>query len=300
MTERRIPGTAIKDDVNEILHRLDLLEGDKLKNAAVVLFAKQDKMKLVQCMIKMARFKGTNKLGKFIDNQRFFGNAFDMLTTAEHFLIRHLPISSHFIEGQFKRVDKSALPVFAVREALINALCHREYRERSGCIELAIYDDRLEIWSRGLLPDGLNIDSLKSTHKSDPRNELISNVFYVRGLIEAWGTGTNRMIENCQDEGVPEPVFEEDSGGFSVIFKFNTPMGGELDVGGEGPDLSVRQQEILGLLEGGENMSANEIYNKLDRQPSLRALKADLTALKKLELIEQVGKGPSTLWKLST
>ena len=300
VNERRIPASALKSDVYDILQRFNLLEDHKIKNAAVVLFAKQEKMKLVQCLIKMARFKGTDKLGKFIDNQQLYGNAFTILNAAENFLIRHLPIASNFKKDQFKRVDKSALPVFAVREALINAICHRDYKDLAGSIALAIYDDRLEIWNTGLLPNSVSVSSLASTHQSYPRNKLISNVFYARGLIETWGTGTNRMIENCREEGVPEPTFKEYSGGFAVIFSFKKTIGGEINLEKNDMKLSVRQSEILKLFNKSNIMSTNEIYAKLQNPPSLRTLHADLNILKKLERIERLGKGPSTKWKLIT
>lgn len=151
----------------------------------------------------------------YIDNQQITGNAFDILSAADSFLRRHLPIASFFQSNQFKRIDKPALPVLAVREALINAICHREYIDQSTDISLALFDDRLEIWNSGSLPSALKLIDLKKQHSSFPRNKLISKIFYARGLIESWGTGTNKMIELCKKEKVPLPIFREQSKGFS-------------------------------------------------------------------------------------
>ncbi len=123
--ENRIPASAQRDNIKKILQRLNLIKENKLKLAAVVLYAKQDSLKLVQCMIKMARFKGIDKLGEFIDNQQVYGNAFQLLAAVDAFFRRHLPIASFFKPDQFKRIDKPALPVMALREALINSICHR-------------------------------------------------------------------------------------------------------------------------------------------------------------------------------
>lgn len=101
-----------------------------------------------------------------------------------------LLIASHF-KAQLKRIDKPALPVMAVREALINAICHRDYADRATDISLAVFDDRLEIWNSGTLPSQISIEDLRHKHDSVPRNKLIANAFYVRGLIEKWGSGTN-------------------------------------------------------------------------------------------------------------
>src|SRR3990167_1788095 len=128
--ENRIPASAAGDTPTEILNRLKLLADGKLKQAAIVLYAKEELADFPQCMIRMARFRGLDKLGDFIDNQ-------------------------------LKRIDKPILPVLAVREALINALCHRDYSNRSASIALAIYDDRLEIWNNGTLPDKITLADLK-------------------------------------------------------------------------------------------------------------------------------------------
>src|SRR5579863_2060753 len=84
-------------------------------------------------------------LGDFIDNKEFFGNAFRLFEEANSFIMRHLPIASFFESDSLERIDKPALPVLAVREALVNAICHRDYSNRSSSITLAIFDDRMEI-----------------------------------------------------------------------------------------------------------------------------------------------------------
>ena len=200
--ERRIPASAIKDSLEDTLLRFQLISEKQTKNAALVLFAK-DHVYLPQCQMKMARFQGNDKLGAFIDNQRVSGNAFKLLRAADDFLRRHLPTSSTFEPNQLKRIDQSALPVMAVREALVNALCHRNYADQQTDFSLAIFDDRLEIWNSGLLSQKLSFQSLKSSHESVLRNKLIANIFYIRDYIEKWGTGTNKMLALCKDAGLP-------------------------------------------------------------------------------------------------
>ena len=173
----RIPGSAINESVVQVLKRLKLVQDGKPKRAAIVLFAKTESLDLPQCMIKMARFKGADKLGEFLDNQRVDGNAFKIFEAADDFLRRHLPIAGFFNPNQYQRIDKPALPVLAVREAIINAICHKDYSMRSGYISLAIFDTTVEIWNNGSLPRGLKIEDLKHSHESIPRNELIAKVF---------------------------------------------------------------------------------------------------------------------------
>lgn len=294
--ENRIPASAQKDNIEQILERLNLIVKGQLKRGAVVLYAKEKSLQYVQCMIKMARFKGFNKLGDFIDNQQIKGNAFQLLSDADAFLRRHLPIASSFKSDQFKRVDKPALPVMAVREALINAICHRNYADRSTDIALAIYDDRIEIWNSGVLPKKITIENLKHKHQSILRNKLIANAFYVRGYIEKWGTGTNKMIDLCKEDDIPEPEFEEEYEGLSVVFKFKEPIGTILTTKAKKPTLSIREERILELIKKEGRMSIQKIVTALENPPSQRMIRKDLNNIRKQGMIALQGHGRNALW----
>jgi predicted HTH transcriptional regulator len=115
-------------------------------------------------------------------------------------------------------VDEPQLPPQALREALVNAFCHRDYSIYGGSISIALFDDRLEISSDGGMPFGQKAEDLKRDHKSILRNPLIADVLYRRGLIEKWGRGTQRMVEACTEMGLPEPVFVENVGSVLVTF----------------------------------------------------------------------------------
>jgi ATP-dependent DNA helicase RecG len=161
----------------------------------------------------------------FIDNQRVSGNAFKIVSAAMAFAKRHLPIASFFEPGKIQRTDQPAVPPLALREALVNSITHCDYANHSSSIALAIFDDKLELWNNGMLPPQLSIADLRKKHASYPRNERIATIFYEQGWVEGWGTGTTRMIRYCQENGTPEPEFQEYSGGFSVTFPFKEPMG---------------------------------------------------------------------------
>jgi len=89
----------------------------------------------------------------------------------------------------------------AVREALINALCHRDYAS-VGTVQVRIYDDRLEVWNPGLLPPDLTIEALYRQHASHPRNPRLAHALYRARLIEHWGTGTLRIIRACEGSNI--------------------------------------------------------------------------------------------------
>lgn len=246
--------------------------------------------------MKLARFIGKDKLGNFIDNQYVTGNAFKLLNAADDFLRLHLPISSTFNPNEFKRIDKSALPVIAVREALVNALCHRDYADWQTDISLAIFDDRLEIWNSGLLPEALTLESLKKSHESIPRNKLIANVFYIRDYIEKWGTGTNKIVELCHKENLPEPEFSERTGGIVITFWFEEVISSYATGMRKNTYLSKRQKDILKAIKKHGKASAQDILSSLDNPPSQRAIQRDLKWLKEQDLIYSQGFAKNIVW----
>ena len=295
----RIGVEVLHYDIENILTNLKLLRNGQLINAAVVLYAKDVLPKYSNCMIRMARFKGIDKLGDFIDNQRVYGNAFHLLSSANNFAQRHLPIASFFEPDRLQRIDQPAIPALALREALINAISHRDYTNRSSTISLAIFDDRLELWNNGELPPELKIEDLRKRHESYPRNEEIATIFYKRGWVEGWGTGTTRMIGNCKKNGTPEPEFQEYSGGFSITFRFKDPMASiEKRPFATSEQLTLRQKEIIDILNTYHEMATKDIMQHLKKPPAMRTLRDDLTYLKKMGIVDFRGHTRAITWFL--
>jgi ATP-dependent DNA helicase RecG len=299
VNQNRIAVEVLNYDIERILSKFELIKDGQLTNAAVVLFAKEITSKYSQCTIKLARFRGCDKLGDFIDNQRVSGSAFEIVRAAHAFAARHLPIASTFEAGKLARIDQPAVPALALREALINSICHRDYTVRSSTISLAIYDDRLELWNVGKLSPHLRLEDLKTSHDSFPRNENIAMVFYKRGWIESWGTGTTRMIGYCKNNGTPEPEFTESSGGLSIIFPFKEPMNTGVQI--QHPthhELTLRQQEIISILDTNGELPLKEIVRLLADPPSERTVREDVTILRKIGVIDSHGKARTTTWFL--
>ena len=127
-----------------------------------------------------------------MDQNQLVGNAFYLLEEAMLFLRRHLPVAGKILSGVLERKDEPLFPFEALREALVNALCHRIYSYPGGAVSIAIFDDHMEIWNDGNLPFGLTPADLKKDHMSHQRNPLIASIFYNRGLIEKWGRGNTK------------------------------------------------------------------------------------------------------------
>lgn len=286
------PGTQ---DVDQLLLGLGLIENGELLNAAMVLFGRRDRLqfRFPQCMVKMARFRGITKT-EFADSRQMAGNAFEIYRQAQQFWIDHLPVASRILPDVFEREDTPLYPPEALREALANAICHRDYAINGGAIDVAIYDDRMEFVSPGPLRFGLTTEELRRPHPSLKLNPRIANVFYLRGIIESWGRGTLRMITLTSQSGLPDPEFENASHWFTVRFRpsrYVAPTRVETD-------LTSLQQHILQVLGSGPTHALSEIRSALPPEISERTLQRNLSGLRDIGLVETESSGRWTRWRL--
>lgn len=212
----RLPEATIREDLPTILEKFNLLHDGKLNNASVVLFGR-DFYYYPQCLLRMARFKGTTK-DEFIDNQRVTGNIYTLLDAAMAFFFKHLSLSGK-IEGLY-REEELEIPYKALRECCTNALCHRLYHRPGSSVGIAIYDDHVEIENSGTFPPDMTMEKLLSGHNSEPQNLIIANVLYKSEVLESWGRGIGLMISECRRVGIPDPEFHTDGNSVWVIFRY--------------------------------------------------------------------------------
>ena len=217
ISKGRMPATSASEDTMTLLDKFAMVENGKIKNAAAALFTKRPQ-DYPQFLLRMARFRGNEKRD-FVDNMRLSGNFFELLDAGLAFLFKHLN-QSGVVKG-IRREEQLEIPVEALREALTNALCHRQLDSPSGSVGIAIYDDRVEIENAGHLPNELTVETIKQPHRSYPRNPIIANALYMTAYLESWGTGVSRMIDACKAAGVPEPKYSTD--GLFVWITFKRP-----------------------------------------------------------------------------
>ena len=287
------PGTR---DPEELLRGLGLVKDGVLLRAAIVLFGKTDRVEveMPQCLLRVARFRGVDR-AEFLDNRQFRDNAFGLLLRAERFMRDNLPVAGRIMPNLFERVDDPLYPPEALREALANAFCHRDYTIGGGSVAVAIYDDRLEVTSSGTLHFGLTAEQLFLPHESLPWNPLIANVFYRRGIVEQWGRGTIKIAELTTSAGLPQPEIEDAGGCVTVRFR----PGGYVPPQRVERDLTERQQTILALLDqDGRGLALREIHAQLKPQATLRQVREDLAILRTLALVVASGHGRGARWEL--
>ena len=252
------------------------------------------------------RFGGIDRT-EFLDNRQFHGNAFSLLRAAERFLRDTLPIAGRIEEGRFERIDAPLFPPLATREALANAICHRDYSIGGGSVGVAIYDDRLEVTSTGTLHFGLTPEKLFLPHESIPWNPSIADCFYRRGIIERWGRGTLKMAELVAAAGLPRPEIEDAGGAVTVRFHHDAspvriagrlPLTGIGATGAKVASLNEVQRAIFDLLTRAEHpLALREIRADLPESVSLRQVRRALARLKELGLAASTGHGVSARWR---
>ncbi len=195
------------DLVEEILLRLKLLKAGKPTNGSVLLFGKDPQWRFVQSEVKCIRFKGVGVTGEMIDLKTVDGDMFNQLIEAEKFIFNNIALSAWIEDGKIQRQERWEYPPKAIREVLANAICHRDYETTSN-VQVRIFDDRMEFWNPGGLPEGWTVETLKQANESIPRNPSIAKQFFRVKYVEEVGTGTNKIIEWCIGWGLPEPAFE--------------------------------------------------------------------------------------------
>ena len=200
----RLPESSLVAPLPDTLTRMELMADGKLTNAAVVLYTNRARMDYAQCQLKLARFRGTTR-DEFVDNKQIGGNAFKLLDEAMAFFFKHLSLSG-VVRGMI-REEELTVPYKALREAVVNALCHREYNTIGVATTIAIYDDRVEINNLGRFPSQFDFSNSLDAPLSVPHNPLIAQSFYYRELFESWGRGIKLMADECRKHKVPMPEF---------------------------------------------------------------------------------------------
>jgi len=213
LARKRIPGISDIDSAEKVFTNLELITEDrKITRAGLLLFGKEHHRFFISTKTRVGRFKTSTTI---LDTVIAEGNLFNQLERIVEAIKKHLSVRFE-IKG-IERRDVWDYPIEALREAVINALIHKDYLSTAE-IQIKIYDDKIWMWNPGKLPEQLSIEDLKKEHSSYPRNPLIANVFYLAGFIERWGSGTKRIVDLCNEQDLPEPDYREEQGGFSVWF----------------------------------------------------------------------------------
>lgn len=254
-----------------------------------------------QCAV----FKGTERT-VFLDKREYTGPLYEQIEEAVAFVLRNIRLGAT-IRGLLRH-EEYELPVEAIREMIINAHCHRNMLDES-CVQVAVYDDRLEVTSPGGLYNGLTYDEMLNG-RSVLRNRVIANVFSQMGLIEAWGTGIRRIREEAAKYRLRDPEFLE----FDDMFRINlyrytgdankTPEKHRKNIGKASEKnlesatkkLNNSQKGIVAVISLDGRITATELAEKIGI--SRRNIEENIRALKEMGILVRRGGRKEGYWEV--
>lgn len=264
----RISEDVLTDSNELLLNNLKLTDGDYLKRAAVLLFHPDPEKFVTNAYVKIGFFESDSDL-RFQDEVH--GNLFEQVEKTMELLFTKY-IKAMISYDDIYRIETFEYPKEAIREALLNAIAHKDYTGATP-IQISVYKDKIMIWNYGELPENWTIDTLQKKHSSIPHNPDISNAFFRIGYIEAWGRGIRKMNEQCAAAGLPQPLYYYESSGFWVVFRKD--LFNEEDLQAKG--LNPRQiKAVMYVKEKGK--ITNKEYQEIN-QVSKRTANTDLSEL---------------------
>jgi ATP-dependent DNA helicase RecG len=294
------------DNPVNALTKLGLLKNGQVLNAATLFFDRDASMQL-RCAVF-----GTQESAMILDRHDFDGDILELIEEAQKYILKNIHIGMR-LEGLY-RVDVPEIPVEALREAIINAFCHRDYRD-PDYVQVAVFKDRVEIRSPGCLYGLITIDDLRKGFVSQRRNPLIADLFRRIEMVEAWGRGMPLILKQ-----VPDVIFREVGNLFIVSFnrpsfvEGETPLietpkktskastkkfGKESSVKKFGKESSVKTgQKILALLATQREMTIPELAVKLALAP--RTIEKQIVQLRNTGQLLRVGGRKLGHWEVLT
>jgi ATP-dependent DNA helicase RecG len=293
----RLPDLSADLPVTEALRRLKVLRvvDDHLTPtmAGVLLFAREPQQFVPQSVVGLARFPGTTRgTTQIVDRADVEGDLAETIDRAEAFVRRNTRIASKIYHAQ--RLEITAYPYPAIREAIANAVIHRDYWQAGSRAQVAIYADRIEVESPGGLLPPITVETLGHTPPVW-RNPDLAGLLYRLGYIEQFGTGIERMRRDMRAHGLPEPRFEAGPGWFRVTFPGPgehildlIPEEGVTDLRSLG--LNERQIEALRLMVNEGRELTNKEYRQLFGVTNVTAFR-DLSQLVKVGQAKVIGSG---------
>ncbi len=283
-------------------------------NAFALLTSDYFQFSKIQCAV----FKGTDR-AVFLDKREYTGPLYEQIDEALGFVLRNIRLGAKFEGVQRKEIYE--LPVDAIREMIVNAECHRNMTDES-CVQVAIYDDRLEVTSPGGLYNGLTFEEAMGGH-SKLRNRAIANVFSQIGLIEAWGTGLQRIRNAAKEYGLPDVEFIEMPESFRVnLYRMSISQANQRDIGessvkfgessakyGENSAksdvdsvmfidgiINETQLNIVKMIEKDNRISAAKIAEEL--KMSVRAIEKNIKELRTMGILIRHGAARGGYWEI--
>ncbi len=293
LDKKRVEENILFEKKDVLIEKLHLKEGTYLKRAALLLFGKDIEKYVLGAYIKIGFFKSD---GELLYHDTINGSLIEQVNKVEELLFSKYLKAMISYRGT-QRIENFPLSNLAFREALLNAIVHKDYAQLTP-IQINVYEDKLLIWNCGELPSGWDINTLKTKHPSKPFNPDIAKVFFLAGFIESWGTGINKIINESKKFNEIIPSFKIDNG-LWVEFRFKK-LGNELGerlgerLGEKFSKLSENRKVILISILENSAVTIAELSQKIGI--STTAIEKNIKYLKENKLIKRVGSDTLGNW----
>jgi ATP-dependent DNA helicase RecG len=286
---QRIEEESLADSNEHLLENLQLKEDKYLKRASILLFHPNPEKFITGAYIKIGYFESDSDL-RFQDE--IHGNLFEQIEKTTELLFTKYIKALISYEG-LNRVETYEYPKEAIREALLNAVAHKDY-SGSVPIQISVCKDKLMIWNEGQLPENWTIETLLDKHSSKPFNPDIANALFRSGYIESWGRGISKMTEQCFIFGLPVPLFYFKSSGFWVEFRKDIYNQNQLK------ELGLNERQVKAVFFVKENGKiTNKIY-QLINDTSNRSASRDLENLISIGVLKRIGEKKGAYYEINS
>ncbi len=292
--------TSLLDEPKEVLlDKLHLKNGDYLTNAAMLLFSSDPERYQTGAYIKIGYFENDAEL---LYQDEIHGSILEQVDKALDIIYLKYMRAKIRYEGA-QRIERYFVPEAALREALLNAICHKQYQ--SGIpIQISVYEDRLYVANIGSLPEDWTLENLMQKHASKPYNPNIAHVFYLAGFIESWGRGVEKICHALKADNLPLPEYTIHPG--DIMIKFTAPEDRIVRLNKQFTDnlsdnlsdnLPDKERKTLELLLEDPGYTASQLAEKL--HVSRVSVTKYLKALKQKGIVERIGSDRSGYWKIN-
>ncbi|WP_214041538.1 ATP-binding protein [Methanoculleus sp.] len=278
---------AINPDepVETILRRLGLIRDGRIINGAIVLFGKDPQQYFPNSILRIGRFRRADII---TGDHELRGNLFSQFDEAERVIKNYISvrydISDEAMQGSFQRKEVWEYPLSAIREALLNALIHRDYLNNTVQTQIKIFDDQTRFHNPGCLPEGITVEIILREHYSHHRNPKIADIFYRAGLVERYGSGIERIIKALEAVSLPSPEIISTPLGFTLVMR-KDPFTKEFM---QTLGLNERQLAAVSFLKEHDTITNNQ-YQRLNAIAARTALN-DLNDLVDKHILERRGR----------
>ncbi|MFA5427422.1 MAG: RNA-binding domain-containing protein [Sulfurimonas sp.] len=290
--KKRIDAEFLQESDEMLVNKLHLKDGEYLKRATTLLFAKEPQKYVTGSTIKIGYFKSNSDL---VYQDVIEGNLFEQVDkTMELIFTKYLKALITY-EG-IQRVESFPISELAFREALINAVVHKDYGSQQT-IQISVYDNKLLMWNAGDLPPHWTIDTLMQKHNSEPHNPAIAYPFFLAGYIESWGRGIEKIIEESQKFNGITPQFRW-LNGLWVEFYFNQEKSLPNGLGEKlGEKLGETQQNIIKFMQSNPKIAITALATELGI--STTAIEKHIKILKEQNIIKRIGGAKGGHWEIT-